>query len=685
MSSPSTAGSSALQPSASAPSPRLVTLAILKANWNDGKSYLDNFVPFVAQCLREATEPLDVRQVQSAMRKSFGMQVPQHTLETVLRRARSAGYVERSEGLYHPNRDALAETSAPAQNEFLRCYKALVVQLQDFAERRYGREFTESEAASALDAYVDEFGAPIVLRGAAADRAFAPKIVASQDTTFIVHAFVEHLSDSDPAGFKYLATVVEGNMLASVVYLPDVGAVTRKFKDSTTVYLDTPFLLRALGHVGLELAAPANELLELLRENGARVACFDKTASELRGVILAAGRSLGAGPTGGSSDVRAHFAQLGLRRADVDLIASGLEAAMSKLGIAVLAPPPYTTTSDVDETELEELLKAEVRYHQDAPMRHDLDALTAVDRLRRSRHQPVLESCRAIFLTTNTPLVWAARRYFGTDGHDFNWPPAILDTELATLLWLKKPLARPDLPRKQIMADCYATLRPSAAVWDRWLEEIDRTATAGGYSDAHLDYIRFSPDAQRMLMDLTMGDASAIEQGTVADVVAAAERHITGPVAEKLSAIEGELETERALRREAERLAIAADARATDEAANRSAIEQAVKAERTRRRQNLHDRATDRARTCGNVLFVALLLTFVLSPVLALVGIGGIPGPDFAVGWRIAAGVVWLVSTGVGVVSTAWDVNARKLVTWVEGHLQPWLLRRYLRSAGELD
>lgn len=678
-----TDGSAALQPTGSAPSPRLVTLAILKSNWNDGRSYLDNFVPFVAQCLRDAPTPLDLKQVQTAMRVTFGMKIPQQPLETVLKRARSAGYVERSGGLYHPNREALAETTSPAQNDFLRCYKALVLQLQDFAGKRYGRELTDVAAAAALDGYVDDFGAPIVLRGAAAEREFDPAIVPEHDVSFIVHAFVEHLADTDPAGFKYLATVVEGSMLASVVYLPDVGSVTRKFKDSTTVYLDTPFLLRVLGHVGPELAAPANELLELLRDYGARVACFDKTASELRGVILAAGRSMGTGWAGGSSDVRAHFTQLGLRRADVDIIAAGLEAAMGQLGIAVLTTPPYSATSDVDEAELQELLEKEVRYHQEAPMRHDLDALTAVDRLRRSRHQPVLENCRAIFLTTNVPLVRVARRFFRVDGQDFNWPPAILDTDLATLLWLKKPLDRPDLPRKQIMADCYATLRPNPAVWDRWLEEIDRTAAAGAYSDAHLDYIRFSPDAQRVLMDLTMGDASVIEQDTVAEVVAAAEKHITGPVVEKLSVVEGELEVERALREAAQRDASDANMRATEEASTRKAIEEAFQLEREQRRRNLQDRAAARARTYGNVLFAVLLVTFVVSPVLAVVGLGGVPGPDVAVGWRIAAGVVWLVSSVVGVLATAWDMNARKLGRWVEGRLQPRLYRRYLRAAGE--
>lgn len=685
MSSPSPAASTALQPNASAPSPRLVTLAILKANWNDGKSYLDNFVPFVAECLRDAAGPLDVKQLQTAMRKSFGMRIPQHTLETVLRRARDQKLVERADGLYHPDRDALAGAVSPSQGEFLRCHKALVSQLQTFAKDRYNRDLTETEAAAGLDAYVDEFGAPILVRGAAAERAFDPAVVADPNTSFIVHAFVEYVSAADPAGFKYLATVVEGSMLASVVYLPDAGSVQRKFKDSTTVYLDTPFLLRALGHLGPELAAPAIELLELLRDYGARIACFDKTVTELRGVILNAARQVGTRASGSSTDVTAHFAQRGLRRADVEIIAADLEPRMSKLGISVLATPAYTANSNVDETELEEVLANEVRYQHDKALRHDLDALTAVDRLRRGQSQPILESCRAVFLTTNAPLVRAARKYFDDDGQGFNWPPAILDTDLATIIWLKKPMKAPDLPRKQIMADCYATLRPNAAVWDRWLDEIVRTTASGNYSDAHLDYIRFSPDAQRMLMDLTLGDASAIESATVDQVVAAAEKQITGPVADQLAATADQLEQERAQRRHAEDEAAAATVRADAEAAARAAVEETFRRKHDERLANLHARAARRSQHVGQVLFGILVLIFVGSAVLAVVGSAPFLGSSVASALRVAGGVLWLVTTFVGLAGMGWGIDARKLVGHVEKWLEPKLYRRYLRSAGELS
>ena len=61
----------------------------------------------------------------------------------------------------------------------------------------------------------------------------------------------------------------------------------------------------------------------------------------------------------------------------------------------------------------------------------------------------MLENARAIFLTTNSSLVAASREFFQGEAEDANhaWPHAMLDTSLATLVWLKQPQRAPDLPR----------------------------------------------------------------------------------------------------------------------------------------------------------------------------------------------------------------------------------------------
>lgn len=646
-------------------SPRLVSLAILKANWNKGHSYLDSFVPFVAECLRTAGGPVSVADVQMSLRKTFGMRVPQHTLGTILHRATREDLVHRSDGLYYPNAAKLAErVLTPDRSELVRCYDALIGQMITFAKERYERTLTPKEATDALDGYVTEFGASTVLKGVAADVVFEPKVVAGREDEFIVHAFVEHLSETDPPSFGYFQTIVEGSMLASVVYLPEPGSVERKFRDST-VYLDTPFLLNLLGYQGEELAAPATELVQLLQELGARLACFDRTLAEVRGVLQGA-QLYG---TGRSTAVSEYFRTKSLRRSDVDLIIVGLPEALGAHNIRVVSAPGYSEKTAVDEVAFKEILERTVRYANEGTMQHDLDAIVAVHRLRGGRAQGILEESKAIFLTTNTKLVAASREFFRLEDDGFSWPQAITDRVLATLVWLKKPMRAPDLPRKQIMADCYAALRPNPVLWSQWLHEIEQVAKSGSYSDAQLDIMRYSPEAQRALMDKTFGDPSAVDDRTVGEVLAAAESTITAPVFDELNVERSRREEAEA---EAERRRIAHDAAVA-----------AVEEQTTMRHARLRVIADRRARLVGRGVLILLVCVLVLGALAAASGWGAFPGPAVSLWLRIPALILAAASGLVAVAGAGWGWNIAAFAKRVEASVAPRLHRRSLRKLGE--
>jgi hypothetical protein len=121
--------------------------------------------------------------------------------------------------------------------------------------------------------------------------------------------------------------------------------------------------------------------------------------------------------------------------------------------------------------------------------------------------------------------VRAARRFFAAGYDGFTWPLAVLDHHLATVAWLKRPLQAPDLPRKQIIADCYAALRPEGRLWARYLEEIEALRQRGELSNDHFVALRYSVDARRALMDTTLGDPEAISgtSGNVSSTVVMAE------------------------------------------------------------------------------------------------------------------------------------------------------------------
>ena len=293
---------------------------------------------------------------------SSGFVVPQGVVETLLHKTVKRGYAYREDNAYTPLPEMLSEVElmAPRQHELLRTYEALSKEMLAFAKERFGLDVSEAEASDALDAYVADFGAETILHGvhsrsgAAGSSGARPRLRG---------AFLrrEPLSyESDLPG--YFQTLVEGSMLASIVYLPNVESTEQRFRDSTTIYLDTPFVLKALGFVGPEQRAPAVELIELLRESKATVACFEATIEEVRGVVVASMPPAGGGVNAGTGEVARYFRQTGLRRADLQLLADKLERSLAHLDVKVRSAPRFSVDWRLTTKALDAVLHERVGY-----------------------------------------------------------------------------------------------------------------------------------------------------------------------------------------------------------------------------------------------------------------------------------------------------------------------------------
>ena len=230
---------------------------------------------------------------------------------------------------------------------------ALAQALVTFSRGQFSQQLT-LEGEQALDRYIASRTASLALMSRSTGAPSPAPTVRDASTEVIVASFIDHVATREPVLFQHIETLVQGNMLASAWYLSDPGSIERKFR-VTTLYLDTPFLLELLDCKGEELVAPACELVDLAKRNGARVACFERTLLELTGVIQGT-----AMPNGkdwrANNDVAIYFAEKGLRPADIELKAGQLKQELAKLGISVLPAPKYEVSLSVDE----EALRAEL-------------------------------------------------------------------------------------------------------------------------------------------------------------------------------------------------------------------------------------------------------------------------------------------------------------------------------------
>ena len=266
----------------------IVSLAMLKVNWDLlGKTYLDNFVPFVAECLRlSSDEVVSLPKLKTQIKDLFGLDIPQNSVHLILKRACKQGYIslEPEEKVYRPNREKLEGLNFDEnQQKVLRMHDSLIDALIKFCSEKYRVHWSKEQAETALLCCLRED--EVLVLNAATTGTLIPEISSTvKSSKYLVAQFISHLQQEDSPLLGDLETIVKGNMLANALFLPDPNQAQKKFRNNE-IYLDTTFLIYALGWAGEPRKEPCVELVRLLYETGAELRCFRHTVDEIKGIL----------------------------------------------------------------------------------------------------------------------------------------------------------------------------------------------------------------------------------------------------------------------------------------------------------------------------------------------------------------------------------------------------------------
>jgi hypothetical protein len=517
----------------------IASLAILKVNSDAGHDYIDGFVPFAVECLRLADQrEVSLEELDGRLRKEFGFNVPLPALKTVLHRAARDGFVEVKGGIYIRTAATEASGTFPARRaEALRRYRGLVDRLVAYAAERHELTWSREEAEAALYAHIQDQAVPILSAVVEGAPIVAANTSPTREAKFVVSAFILELADSEPEHFEYLEVFTKGAMLASVLFFPNLGETGRRF-ERLDAYFDTPILLRAIGAHGPVAERAAQQLIGLAYELGIRPLCFRSTFDETLGVLNGAAYALrryGSHALDPSQTVE-YLLEEGLEASDVEMLIGRLGKVLQSLRIQVVDRPAPNAAMTVDELRLEEVVQEQVHYRRPEALKHDLDAATAIHRLRGGEIHRGLEYARAIFVTTNSPLARGIRLFFAEHYGAQGVPLCFLDHHFGTLLWLKKPTAAPELPRDLLISSCYAALNPPDALWHRYITEIERLRQRGDVTEDDYHLLRFDLGSKSSLLALTGGNQDAFVEGTVPEILKRARANARRETEERLTA-----------------------------------------------------------------------------------------------------------------------------------------------------
>ncbi len=221
----------------------------------------------------------------------------------------------------------------------------------------------------------------------------------------------------------------------------------------------------------------AIELVALLGKLNAKLAVFEHTVEEVNHVLLHAERVL-SDPTKPTHPMIASLRREEFTVADMALARGTLDRFFENHKIVRMLAPGYTKDFQIDHSLLKGAIEKEKFDYPERALENDINSIRSIFELRRNKHPYRLEDAIAVLVTNNPVLAQAAYKYGQQYESGREVSTVITDFSLANVAWLKAPLASPDLPRLELIAECYATMEPSPKLWSmygRW-----RNTTAAG-------------------------------------------------------------------------------------------------------------------------------------------------------------------------------------------------------------
>jgi hypothetical protein len=526
----------------------LTTMAIVRSNADKDRDYISNFEPFASDRLKSwpSGDPVAPDSLARAICDQWGVpSLPTAVGKILLRRSEQRGHIVRVGDEFFPNPDTLAELPdiAAQRSTMVARMNALAGAVIDYAHEVHDLRWSEQDATDALERLTEEFGADLAL---AKRRGGLNDIDLSENEALaVVHGFARSALQSNPMHFEYLEEMVQGTMLVNAVYFQDIGHVSNRLS-VLRIYLDTTPILRALGLAADPVCEATRELLGLLRDDfNVPMFVFPHTLNEIAGVLDGVAAALRRGRQGivaqgeGAGRNREAIDALvrkGCTAGEIEGMRAELEQRIRELGVGTQETPAHVEKGHIDEGRFEEILDDVVAYKSKGPLEKDLKSLAAVDRLRGATRPRDLSQANALFVTANSSLVRAARDFFGEADRGAPVPHAMHETALTAQLWVRAPHPLPDLPRKLLIADCYAALNPGPELWERWIQHIVRLQERGEVTEEQVQNLIYHQQARSKLFEVTHGDPDAVGDETVAEVLDRFEAELRRPAEEAAAA-----------------------------------------------------------------------------------------------------------------------------------------------------
>lgn len=492
----------------------------------------------------------------------------------------------------------------------------------------------------------------------------------TDEVNYQIGRFILDAQENNPDLFTKILAIAQGMMLASAIYVDTTvpKIVAQRRLSDVEVFLDTTFLLYTLGFKTSDQKNSANALLDLLKNNGAKIYVFQQHFTEITEILS---NFMRQDPYSHKMNQPLEGLE-NLEPLEIDSKIRNLEKNLNSIGIELAPTTQYTdndgnlingASAHIDyEGMRQHLIKRIPQYGKHpAMLDNDVNAITAVMVKRAGVNYDVIESCPAIFVTTNYSLVREANVFLGYQADSRFVTPIISDSDITTILWIKYGMQiRKDIPKLRLIEHARATLMPTSSMMNRFNNVTKRMIKNGKLSQDEAANMRYSAYAQAEIVRLCGGNSKYLSERTVLTI------------RDKLKSQYAEQEIERAEEavrneREADKRASQSEEHAKEEEKKRINLEEKAKAKRNELYSCAESTAcriaTKWSKTAG---IVANLIIFCfIFTVVFVISLNAIPASQNAMGFFYA--LITIVSSVLSF------LPIRKISPWLEKRLYHWI------------
>ena len=345
-------------------------------------------------------------------------------------------------------------------------------------------------------------------------------------SNFWVARFIIFVYENDVKTFNSFLEIVKGSLAAkAVAFWGGEKVEERKKLKNTDFYFDTRLLINIM-EFGEENENKATlQLKDLIEKNGGRVKTFETYVEEFRGILTKyikspkdrLGLSLDALRKGGYS------------LEYIRQIKESLESHLKQRNVEIVYRPDASIPIEkldwpVGIMELKKYLSDYVTYKEgergQKSLDNDANTLEAISIIRYElRGKTSIEDCRAIFVTKNLDLIYAAHKYFQDNQMGHGIELVVSDVELTAWLWLNYCRNKNIVPELNLLENAYTACYPTSAVIQEFQKNIDIMRQKNKLTEEQAAVIRSGNIDLRTLVDKTNNSGDAVTEIAVTEVV----------------------------------------------------------------------------------------------------------------------------------------------------------------------